>query len=794
MQRLALAHEPETFSEITEATMLESSRLLKQMVPSQLGNSGIQLDLELKEHLVPVDYRGRLIKNKVRIASSPTPFGLRGHHLRDIKTPKSGLLDVSFCYEDFVSRVSQRQCELLESIRVGNYRNARIKEDLISFMKKRESELRAAEEKREKQRLALLKSNNIEEYKRLLKDSTNERINILLKETDDFLNEMGVCINRQKGRLNSSSDRSQFIDLVHSIKERVKVPEILQEIELKPYQVSGLEWLVSLHNNKINGILADEMGLGKTAQTIALLAYLNNKQSPHLIIAPLTVLPGWVSSFSRWLPGFDVVVYKGSKIERDALLAKMGKAHVVLTTYDWMVRDRHIFLKREWYYVVVDEGHRLKNENSKLFGIVNELKVSHKLLLTGTPLQNNLKELWALLHFLLPKVFESSSDFDKWFGDPLEKGVQNEIILNEEEQLLLIHRFHQVLAPFILRRLKTDVLSELPDKQQYIVKVELSGWQKIAYDRIAKKAMTVLSADGKVVESRIISNTLMQLRKICNHPYHFVDDYDINKDLYRTSGKFEVLDRMLPKLITTGHKILIFSQMTSTLAILEDFLHWRGFKYFVIDGSTNFEDRKEQMANFNENCETHIFLLSTRAGGQGLNLQAADTVILFDSDFNPQMDLQAMDRAHRVGQKNQVRVFRLVTLTATEHLILEKAEKKVNLDSKVIQAGLFDRKATEEDRKGKLISILEQEAKGMLTSEPTTWNELNKMLSRNDNELKLFDEMDVSREQSLRLMSANEVPHWVLGCENEIINSEPIELTRDMRKGRPNMVGRSKKV
>jgi hypothetical protein len=404
---------------------------------------------------------------------------------------------------------------------------------------------------------------------------------------------------------------------------------------------------------------------------------------------------------------------------------------------------------------------------------------------------------------LLPKIFQSADDFENWFNEPFSRiGDQQDDAagakLSEVEQMLVIHRLHIVLRPFLLRREKSEVLKDLPDKQEFVVRVELSEWQKIAYEQMSQNALRVVDVDGKVT-ARAMQNSLMQLRKICNHPYLFTDSYRQDRDLYRTSGKFEVLDRMLPKLIHFGHKVLIFSQMTQLMDILGDYFEWRGLKYYRLDGSTAIEERRERMHAFNTGNEANIFMLSTRAGGLGLNLQTADTVIIFDSDFNPQMDLQAQDRAHRVGQKNQVRVFRLITESQIEQSILDKAHHKLDIDQKIIQAGMFNRSSSEEDRRERLRTIMGGSSKSSWEGGPTAPEQLNRMMARSTDEFHYFQQVDAGLlpsadskkkphvEESLlvdtgRLMARHEVPEWITAIKLEGELDEPTELTRDMRR------------
>lgn len=691
----------------------------------------------------------------------------------------------------------------------------------LTAVERKKQELK---EKEEKERMRLLRNNNYDEYVRLLRQTKNKRLNEILDQTDRFLQDIGVKVLVQKSDTRRVQERiaddegglvsdeintadvtgvMDYYSSVHKIREEVKQPSSLVGGSLMPYQVTGLQWLVSLCNNKLHGILADEMGLGKTVQTIALLAYLAEykaNKGPHLVIVPLSTLPNWQSEFERWLPSFKIIAFRGSKEVRREALREMrtDDVNVVLTTYDFILREKGPLTRKNWKHIVVDEGHRMKNSKSRLHQVLNGFTCCNRLLLTGTPLQNNLTELWALLNFLLPKIFHSADDFENWFNEPFSRmsGVEDDGSqkLSEEEQMLIIHRLHIVLRPFLLRREKSEVLKDLPDKQEHVVRIELSEWQKHAYEQMSQNAMRVIDSDGKA-SAKSMQNSLMQLRKICNHPYLFMDEYRLDRELYRVSGKFEVLDRMLPKLIHFGHKVLIFSQMTQLMDILADYFEWRGLKYFRLDGSTAIEDRRERMHLFNTGNDVNIFMLSTRAGGLGLNLQTADTVIIFDSDFNPQMDLQAQDRAHRVGQKNQVRVFRLITESQIEQSILDKAHHKLDIDQKIIQAGMFNRSSSEEDRRERLKNIMGCSSKSSWDGGPTTPEQLNRMMARTTEEFTYFQQIDstlFSRTDKTtsssflveagRLVHHREVPEWITAIKIEADDEQEVELTRDMRR------------
>lgn len=624
-----------------------------------------------------------------------------------------------------------------------------------------------------------------------------------------------------------------YYAVAHAVTERVdKQSALMVNGVLKQYQIKGLEWLVSLYNNNLNGILADEMGLGKTIQTIALITYLMEHKrinGPFLIIVPLSTLSNWAYEFDKWAPSVVKVSYKGSPAARRAFVPQLrsGKFNVLLTTYEYIIKDKHILAKIRWKYMIVDEGHRMKNHHCKLTQVLNTHYVApRRLLLTGTPLQNKLPELWALLNFLLPTIFKSCSTFEQWFNAPFAM-TGEKVDLNEEETILIIRRLHKVLRPFLLRRLKKEVEAQLPEKVEYVIKCDMSALQRVLYRHMQAKG--VLLTDGSEKDkkgkggTKTLMNTIMQLRKICNHPYmfqHIEESFSEHLgftggivqglDLYRASGKFELLDRILPKLRATNHKVLLFCQMTSLMTIMEDYFAYRGFKYLRLDGTTKAEDRGMLLKTFNEpGSEYFIFLLSTRAGGLGLNLQSADTVIIFDSDWNPHQDLQAQDRAHRIGQQNEVRVLRLCTVNSVEEKILAAAKYKLNVDQKVIQAGMFDQKSSSHERRAFLQAILEHEEQdesrhcstgsGSASfahtapppagvnpdlEEPPLKEEdevpddetVNQMIARHEEEFDLFMRMDLDRrreearnpKRKPRLMEEDELPSWIIKDDAEV--------------------------
>ncbi|KAM7485573.1 hypothetical protein LguiA_001582 [Lonicera macranthoides] len=670
----------------------------------------------------------------------------------------------------------------------------------------------------EKLRFQALKADDQEAYMKMVEESKNERLKMLLGKTNELLVRLGAAVQRQKDsehdgieplntpvpelpKLNDlktgtlwepvpeeenetqdtelvDSDPSgdllegqrQYNSIIHSIEEKVtEQPSMLQGGELRTYQIEGLQWMLSLFNNNLNGILADEMGLGKTIQTIALIAYLMENKSvtgPYLIVAPKAVLPNWMNEFSTWAPSIVAILYDGRPDERKAMreeYLQQEKFNVVITHYDLIMRDKTYLKKIHWYYVVVDEGHRLKNHESALARtLVSGYQFKRRLLLTGTPIQNSLQELWALLNFLLPDTFNSVDNFEEWFNAPFADRC--DVSLTDEEELLIIHRLHQVIRPFILRRKKDEVEKYLPQKTQVILKCDMSAWQKVYYKQVTDQGRVGL--DNGTGKSRSLQNLSMQLRKCCNHPYLFVDGYNYwrKEEIVKASGKFELLDRLLPKLHRAGHRVLLFSQMTRLMDVLEIYLQLHNFKYLRLDGSTKTEERGSLLKQFNApDSPFFMFLLSTRAGGLGLNLQTADTVIIFDSDWNPQMDQQAEDRAHRIGQKKEVRVFVLVSVGSIEEVILERAKQKMGIDAKVIQAGLFNTTSTAQDRRAMLEDIMRRGTSSLGTDVPSE-REINRLAARSDEEYWLFEKMDEERRQKesyrSRLMEDHEVPDW----------------------------------
>ncbi|KFY26579.1 hypothetical protein V491_01250 [Pseudogymnoascus sp. VKM F-3775] len=668
--------------------------------------------------------------------------------------------------------------------------------------------------------------------------------------------------------------------------EMAQQPKIMSGGKMRDYQLEGLTWMYEICAQGMSGILADEMGLGKTIQTISLIALLREKEKylgPHLIVAPLSTLSNWVEEFQKWTPSVPVLLYHGDPAKREELRTTKITKHlengrptskfpVVCTSYDIILRDKNYLSHINWEFIIIDEGHRLKNFNSQLFQELRKFTSATRLLITGTPLQNNLKELWSLLNFLLPAVFVDWEAFESWFdfSDLQDEEGTEEFIADQKKQEL-VKKIHLVLQPLLLRRIKADVEHMLPRKREYVLYAPMTEQQTELYDILSDKSRdTRKYLENKVVEritgarnahkgstksksktkrstappkaesdseedvplsvsirtrkakaeleqkpatrlnafemmmmnkkkavspqtpsktnlkrkssddslassaksikssrqstpataskflpkrktykeadasdedklsddefeaklaeelaeadlesspdsddesselsktlemakreiaTKKLGNPLMQLRLVCNSPHNFYNPWSadskmpIDETLVSSSGKMLLLDRLLGALFAANHKVLIFSQFKTQLDILEDYARdLRSWNVCRIDGGVAQDDRRQQIKDFNEDPEHQLFLLSTRAGGQGINLASADTVVLFDSDWNPQQDLQAIDRAHRIGQTRPVVVFRLATKGTVEEELLMSADAKRRLEKLVIKKGGF---------------------------------------------------------------------------------------------------------
>lgn len=612
-------------------------------------------------------------------------------------------------------------------------------------------------------------------------------------------------------------------------KQGVAQPSILT-CELKEYQLKGLSWLVGLYDKGINGILADDMGLGKTLQSISLLAYLYETEEipgPFLVVTPASTLHNWSQEFSKFLPSFQVCCFWGSTAERRELKRQFKSSNVVVTSYQTAVTDERVLKKVRWQYIVLDEAQAIKSSSSQRWKTLLGLRARNKLLLTGTPVQNSMQELWALLHFIMPTLFDSLTEFSDWFSKEIESSATLRKAVDEKS----LQRLHAILKPFMLRRHKSDVIHELSQKTQIDLYCDLSYRQKMLYEEITQSC-----------SSMEMENLVMQLKKVCNHPELFekleptcglslelsdglgdvvcfgrskmkieiprlvaqdaadrfarmeedvvrwaamlrrtvnegcwaresldfrhaghvirsveeagrmilknrTDGHGLAGDVgrrvrgeldalqslvhctdrvvatmprvvcwmrfperrmesvYRSldrtihvpplntfisdSGKLGLLDQLLPRLKAEGHRLLIYFQMTRMIDLMEDYLVKKGYTYLRLDGSSKISNRRDMVRDWQTN-DKFIFLLSTRAGGLGINLTAADTVVFYDSDWNPTVDQQAMDRAHRLGQTRDVTVYRLITRGTVEERVLESASRKDEIQKMVIHGNVFE--------------------------------------------------------------------------------------------------------
>ncbi len=694
------------------------------------------------------------------------------------------------------------------------------------------------------------------------------------------------------------------------------VPSLIRA-GLREYQHIGLEWLATLHERGLNGILADEMGLGKTLQTISLLAHLAEHKGiwgPHLIVVPTSVMINWEIEFKKFLPGFKVLVYFGTRKERRAKRVGWRNDNVFnvcICSYALVLQDASMFRAKHWYYLILDEAHQIKNFKSLRWQNLLTFKTERRLLLTGTPLQNDLIELWSLLHFLMPHIFTSHLDFQEWFSDPLNRAIEHSKL---DENSKLISRLHSLIRPFLLRRLKKDVETQMPSKYEHVIPVPLSRRQQVLYDELLHHRETRMTLKKKN-DYLGLMNVLMQLRKVCNHPdlleprpvrspfvmglhelrppkpasnllvqwtedrekklapkpFWYIDlsvgkyeslrskeltelplpdvqidtrplfqrvveavkrhktpslylenEYVVRKfsckknksgvsirdirdpligfdgiqmarrcvedkvgylpmrlvesvgekldriwpyvsqfmaytppvivspyqhaeassgsvgrqigDLLHRpevermcrlpdarflewdSGKFRLLRSLLTKLRSENHKVILFTQMSRMLDVIEAFANLCGFTYVRLDGSTKVADRQLVVDRFNRDKKLFLFISSTRAGGVGINLTGADTVVFFDSDWNPAMDRQAMDRCHRIGQVRDVHIYRLVSEKTIEENIFVKQLQKRQLDHVVMDQGQFSTISSGPDQQPSFVKGIDDLLEGLLGS------------------------------------------------------------------------------
>ncbi|KAJ5168096.1 uncharacterized protein N7482_003690 [Penicillium canariense] len=518
-------------------------------------------------------------------------------------------------------------------------------------------------------------------------------------------------------------------------------PELITGGQLMEYQLDGVNWLYYMFMKQQNSILADDMGLGKTIQVIALFATLIQKHQcwPFLVVAPNSTVPNWRREIKKWSPGIRVVTYYGSAFSRQMAndyemfpqRNRKLRCHVVIASYESMVDEeaKKALSRIHWGGLVVDEGQRLKNDKSQLYDRLCRMKFDFKVLLTGTPLQNNIRELFNLIQFLDPD--KDANILEEQYGTLTTENIRS---------------LHDMIRPFFLRRTKAEVLPFLPPMVQIIIPVSMSVVQKKLYKSILGKNPQLIQAIckkqtgslNKKIERHNLNNILVQLRKCLCHPFIYnraieemtSDPIVAFQRLVEASGKLRLLNVMLPKLQERGHRVLIFSQFLENLDVVEDFLSGLQLRYCRLDGNLTSRQKQHQIDQFNApNSPFFAFLLSTRSGGVGINLATADTVIIMDPDFNPKQDLQALSRAHRIGQKNTVLVFHLTTRGSVEEKIMEMGKKKLALDHVLIE-----RMEADEDQED-LESILRHGAQALFNDDKSLdihydSDSINKLLDR----------------------------------------------------------------
>lgn len=520
-------------------------------------------------------------------------------------------------------------------------------------------------------------------------------------------------------------------------------PSYIKGGELREFQIHGLNFLSHHWCKGNNVILADEMGLGKTVQTVSFMNWLRHdrrQQGPFVVVVPLSTMPAWADTFNNWTPDLNYVVYNGNEASRKIIREyellvdgnpKRVKFNVLLTTYEYILADATFLSQLKWQFMAVDEAHRLKNRESQLYAKLMDFGAASRLLITGTPMQNTLGELSALMDFLMPGKIHVDENIDLMSEDASKK----------------LAELTEAISPYMIRRTKQKVENDLPPKSEKIIRVELSDVQLEYYKNILTRNYAALNAGSKGHKTSLL-NIMMELKKASNHPFLFpsaedrilagADSRDEQlKALITSSGKMMLLDQLLTKMKKDGHRVLIFSQMVKMLDLLGDYLQLRGYQFQRLDGTIAAGPRRMAIDHFNApESQDFCFLLSTRAGGLGINLMTADTVILFDSDWNPQADLQAMARAHRIGQKKPVTIYRFVSKDTVEEEVLERARNKLMLEFITIQRGVTDKDARDlGDRMQRI---------GASTAEPTSSDDISQILKKRGQ--KMFEQSGNQRK------------------------------------------------
>lgn len=471
---------------------------------------------------------------------------------------------------------------------------------------------------------------------------------------NDAIGENDMAFIEGKGIVSHISSKMSSIDEVD-----YEVPKELNAT-LRDYQLTGFKWFKTLAYYEFGGILADEMGLGKTLQTIAF--FLSEKGKKSIVITPTSLIYNWKSEFENFAPTLNVVILHGTKDERTSIFNKLGEYDVILTTYGTLRNDFDSYEKMMFDYCIIDEGQNIKNPLSQSSEAVKDVNAKVKFALTGTPIENNLVELWSLFDYIMPGYLFGKGKFQEKFTGK-DSNIEN---------------LKKLIQPFILRRLKKEVMLELPNKIEKKFFVEMKDEQKIVYSKFIDEIKNSMDSKEFVKDKITVFSYLTKLRQLCLDPAIIVDDYQGG------SGKIDMAINLIEESINDGHKILLFSQFTSVLDSLKRVLDKNGIEYFYLDGSTKAIDRIKMVNSFNEGNRKNIFLISLKAGGTGLNLTSADIVIHFDPWWNPAIEDQATDRAHRFGQKNVVEVIKLIAKGTIEEKILKLQESKKEMINQVM--------------------------------------------------------------------------------------------------------------
>lgn len=581
-------------------------------------------------------------------------------NLFDIKTPtcnsvlksvKGNLLEIDINFDNIDKKLA------------GNILNA-IKEKKQYFRLKDGSFISLEDEK-------------IRDLRKLLENVENKEIekNTLHLSKYKMLGIMQDLEGEESLHIENASKLENIIDNVVNFPEsRLKPPKSLAKI-LRKYQIQGFKWLKILGDNGLGGVLADDMGLGKTIQAISFI--LSNKSSenilPSIVIAPSTLVYNWEREIQKFTPNLSVLSIEGNKDDRQKKICQIPNYDVVITSYPLLRNDIDLYTEFDFYTCIIDEAQHIKNPASITAKSVKKINAHSRFALTGTPIENSPGELWSIFDFVMPGYLGTYKKFEKEFQKPILNG-----------KVKVLDRLKKLITPFILRRSKEQVLKELPEKIVTTLSVELTPAQRRLYNaylvKIKGELEDRIKTEGFEKSRMHIFTGLLRLRQICCHPKVFVENYK------GSSGKIEALKELMQDMVSSGHRLLIFSQFTSMLAIIKDVLKKMDIRFSYLDGSTKVSERKRIVDDFNKG-KSDVFLLSLKSGGTGLNLTSADTVIHFDPWWNPAVENQASDRVYRIGQKNKVHVIRLISRNTIEERIDQLQKQKQNLANAIVQDG-----------------------------------------------------------------------------------------------------------